>query len=265
MKQEKRISYRAGITRTPSDFLCQDGELAECINLTTDNEELKPVVQPASFMTGAPTILYIHKFGSETRYITRSGNTIQWGVKNGSAYSNTATLMTASGEAKVTSVGKCLTIADTNGLHYFLWKTNAYTAYGEMPVPDVEFFLLGGDDSAVHFEHETDIDPEEQQEAYNDLVIGIYSKNKRAVEQKKAFCMPFFVRTALKLYDGTYTHISEPILLFPSISENTHVSNASWEDGRIKKLGGDTYYSKLYYKNKSNINSDICKSIAVFV
>ena len=39
--QEHRISYKAGITRTPSDFLCQDGELAECINLTTDNEELK--------------------------------------------------------------------------------------------------------------------------------------------------------------------------------------------------------------------------------
>ena len=38
-KQERRISYKAGITRTPSDFLCQDGELAECINLTTDTED----------------------------------------------------------------------------------------------------------------------------------------------------------------------------------------------------------------------------------
>ena len=32
MEQEHRISYKAGITRTPSDFLCSDGELAECIN-----------------------------------------------------------------------------------------------------------------------------------------------------------------------------------------------------------------------------------------
>ena len=43
MEQEHRITYKAGITRTPSDFLCKDGELAECINLTTDNEELKPM------------------------------------------------------------------------------------------------------------------------------------------------------------------------------------------------------------------------------
>ena len=46
MEQEHRLTYKAGITRTPSDFLCSDGELAECINLATDTEELKPMVQP---------------------------------------------------------------------------------------------------------------------------------------------------------------------------------------------------------------------------
>lgn len=270
MKQEKRISYRAGITHKPSDFLCQDGELAECINLTTDSEELKPMVQPASYMNGAPTIIFIHKFNGESRYISRTGNTINWGSKNGSGYSGGTFMLTASGDAKITAVGKCLTIADNNGLHYFLWKTGAYTSYESIPVPDVEFFLLGSDTDAVHFDQETDVDPQTEQEVFNDLVVGIYTKNKKAIDQKKAFCQPFFVRTALKLYDGTYTHVSQPILMFPSISENTHVSRFWWEaiddnNPRIKNVSGDTYYSKLYFKNNSNINSDICKSIAVFV
>ena len=110
MEEEHRITYKAGITRNPSDFLCSDGELAECINLATDNEELKPIVQPAGYITSAediggssmdiPTILYIHKFNNEERYIGFSPTNHQgtiiypmvWGIKDGSVFKQKGTL-----------------------------------------------------------------------------------------------------------------------------------------------------------------------------
>ena len=51
-KQEKRIVYQGGVTRRTSDFLCQDGELAECINITADGEELKVIPELETKMTG---------------------------------------------------------------------------------------------------------------------------------------------------------------------------------------------------------------------
>lgn len=84
MEQEHRITYNRGITRKPSDFLCGDGELAECINLTTDAEELKPVVQPVAKIQSnnlANKILFIHKYDGEKRYITVSWRNVPRGVR----------------------------------------------------------------------------------------------------------------------------------------------------------------------------------------
>ena len=71
-KTEHRIAYKAGITRTPSDFLCEDGELAECINLTTENEELKVVPQPESMFGGVAKdpLIYVHEGSNYKNYIT---------------------------------------------------------------------------------------------------------------------------------------------------------------------------------------------------
>ena len=131
MEQEHRITYKAGITRTPSDFLCQDGELAECINLVSDNEELKPIVQPAPFITNAkdqdgvtvidiPDILYIHKFNNQDRYIFKrhgmSGSQpivyMAWGTKSGTTLTQKSKLQVDGSDLlydngmSITSVGK---------------------------------------------------------------------------------------------------------------------------------------------------------------
>ena len=45
--ERKNIAYTKGITRSPSDMLCSDGELAECVNLEVRNEELVPMEIPS--------------------------------------------------------------------------------------------------------------------------------------------------------------------------------------------------------------------------
>lgn len=313
MEQEHRITYKAGITRTPSDFLCQDGELAECINLATDNEELKPIVQPAEHITSArryesgqlismdmPTFLYIHKYNDTERYVGHIANgNMVWGQKSGSVFiqhgiltlSDNQTPLTVDSNTKITSVGKTLVVQNDSGIHYFLWKRADYTNLGPIPEQEVEFWLTceedpptasamtgtrrkgvnnTGDGRGTLFPDKNNIAfTIDKQDEYNDIIVGLYSKNVKEISKQKKFCQPFYVRTALKMYDGTYTRISQPVLMFPCITENTFgtFSRIDGPDDRADIIL-HTNSAELHYKiqtgNYSEWN-DIIKNITVFV
>lgn len=307
MKQEKRISYKAGITRTPSDFLCADGELAECINLTTDNEELKPMVQPAEKMRDVPdTLIFIHNYNNEVRYIVRDEDTIKWGTNQNGTYTpgriyvpeqhigdivipahyDDAELFSTSGSLKVTAIGKILVFSTDGSLKYCIWKPDGYKSYDSIPVPEVEFAMskqsssgdvsLFTDDTTIDWEtcvedsgNATDIiniGPDSasinDQEKYNDLILSLYSKQKKHISEKKAFCLPFFVRTALEFNDGSYMYISNPILLFPSVTRN-----ALFDISANNRIIFKTTLSYLYYRSLYDYSewNDIIKGVTVFV
>lgn len=308
MEQEHRITYKAGITRTPSDFLCQDGELAECINLATDNEELKPVVQPASYITSAenaggtsievPTLLYIHKFNKQERYICcREWNYLSqivyplcWCVKNNNTLVyqedlDDGGMIFYNNSINITSVGKTLIVYGSDGIKYFLWDNliSGYKNLGIIPDPIFDFSMYSPDITPPQYitgfaqsvissgnpEGIVDEDPvyptelmKYKEEDYNDLVVGLYSKNKKSISHKKGFCLPFFIRTAVRLYDGTYTNISQPILMMPFIYENSFVRYLNGNEFKLITL-----FCKLYFSQTRDYSdwSDIVKDITVFV
>lgn len=308
MEQEHRIAYKAGITRTPSDFLCSDGELAECINLTTDNEELKPVVQPAEYITSysgitgsnKPEFVYVHKVANQDNYIgyiPDDSNKLCYGTVNNKVYTNLDTFedfFWQPGTSKITSTGKTLIVSDSNGLHYYKWDFDniRYNDLGEIPSPNVELLLvdvssgLGGILNSGETEHRSayvrsegsyfgiltkssgSLDDWRMEdnvsiEKYNDLLVGLYKKNKKVLSQKKCFCEPFFVRVAIELYDGSFHFVSQPILMFPSITSNSY--------GTINELSHTfrvtTFGCKLHYINKSHYEewTDIVKDIVLFI
>lgn len=308
MEQEHRITYKAGITRTPSDFLCADGELAECINLATDNEELKPMVQPAEVIdTFTPIVpvlqgfhlLYVHKFNDEERYI---GYTYDSGVGHNDNYLCYAT-KTGNKEltyreleakytnsTKVTSIGKTLIVTNPDQVYYFLWKntivagvtTPDYENLG--PIPDAKFdfwmerdqrivdastgaaydvvMKLGHTGDIVRYDSDGHPESINGNENYDDLLIGLYSYNKKSIANKKKFSRPFFVRTALKLHDGTYTHISQPVLMVPFIKDNSFAMFYEYQ-----AMGLLTYYASLCFTQIQDFSdwADIIKDIVIFV
>lgn len=162
MKQERRITYQAGITRTPSDFLCKDGELAECVGLATDHEELKPVVEPKLKFTTERSngkvfiILYVHRQDGEARYIgywkgsNVATSPMTWGTENDShdglgivtdATNNMSPFYfnyDASKNTKVTSMGSILIISNDDKTCYYLWKADVYRTTA-LPLPDLTF------------------------------------------------------------------------------------------------------------------------------
>lgn len=311
MEQEHRITYKAGITRTPSDFLCADGELAECINLATDTEELKPMVQPASYITGLASVQklrYIHKLNDQEAYIIcESDNqsiSIKWGTVNSSgqyvpAQSQGAdiVLWTCTGNPQITSIGNTLIINDDNGMVYHKWDGTGYKKI-TYPIPDIHFEakMANSPDGAEDFVYNSAnvdgiLDSEvgsvpsgglpylytewsvagDQQEEYNNLVVGLYAKNLKQVAESKGFAEPFMVRAALEMYDGSYTYITNPILLFPAVTKNTKFyayGTMSAGASRIapKKLVAVTQRLRLFIKQTQSFEdySDIIKDVVVF-
>lgn len=275
MKREHRIAYKAGITRTPSDFLCEDGEQAECINLTTDHEELKVVVDPnqTNISDSGNKLLFVHKLDNGVHnYIFESstGYYLRFNSSNITGSYHSAVLNVN----QIRAIGKTIIAVLDNKLTYFLYKNGSYTCLGnDIPCPRMAFGMNGelgstvsylsytsnfkwvrGDDYVIGIDAEYHIT---DQKTYDNSVKGLYASTKQKAYSQKAFVLPFFIRYALKLYDGSYTHISNPIPMFPSTGNSCMFTVNGF------------YVHAMYavYKNLVTYNdwTDIVKSISIFV
>lgn len=295
MKTEHRIAFKAGITRSPSDFLCEDGELAECINLTTDHEELKIITDPLLKFDGARknAIIYVHETSFFKNYIclkpSGSGYTIGWFDDLGNSGDVTTENYGSDAEStiSITHVGNILVISSGTLLRYVRCEVggtgrSSYTDLGnKIPEPEVEFMVVGYNDwanrvpyvvqsSGQHGEcvktgergdNVVSIDINDgKQEEYNNLVVGLYSKCLDMVKERKRFSRPFFVRYALELYDGSYIYVSAPVMLFPCISHNCMTAFDE------NKLTMTVWCCSLYQKCKFDYSEwkDLVKGVVVF-
>lgn len=98
---------------------------------------------------------------------------------------------------------------------------------------------------------------------YLNAVQGAVSKSINYAKSKNCFCFPFFIRFALKLYDGSYARISNPIICYPTISRNLEMACSVNSTEFIAKVN----YAKLEYTASiPNIEywKDIVKELVVF-
>lgn len=303
MKQERRITYQAGITRTPSDFLCKDGELAECINLVTDHEELKPMVPVKLNKTlkSGYSLVYVFRYGDDVRYILwKTSASTQTEFQYRLYYWDGVTAddpetqeveedvyIQLSGEQfmnpKVTQMGRTLIISsqatagdNIGGLTYFLWdgsdtNNKVFKRMGN-DVPDFYVdFSLGQAGQVSYPEHYIALgenivngieipywDHDEYDPDYypnpaglkwaddggydrgKDALIGLVASRLEKVKEDKRFAFPFMARAAVRLYDGTYTHISNPFLLLPTVRNNWNIY-VSDDNGAPKKMENGWY------------------------
>lgn len=91
---------------------------------------------------------------------------------------------------------------------------------------------------------------------FRNAVQGHVAEAISWAKNKGYFCFPFFVRYAIRLYDGTYARISNPIICYPTISKNCEICYAiadkSYTDntGKLQWLGNIKRISHIY----SNFN-----------
>lgn len=105
------------------------------------------------------------------------------------------------------------------------------------------------------------IDSDNNENLFQDAVTGHVSSIINEAKEKNLFCFPFFVRYALRLFDGTYARISNPVICYPSVTGN-HLSHISSKTAYFTLYGASLKASiSIPQKEKWG---DIVKEIVFF-
>lgn len=241
----KDIKY-SGYAAVPSDYECPDGQLAQSLNLLNEDGTIKPILPPSVIVKefgSSDEVLYIHKTSATAspHYITYGEGKLSWVTQSDGVVSAAVPLRAFSRTdlKQVTSVGNTLIVLAADGIHYFLWKAdnNAYSYLGtHFPECPISFGLQGTFKSSDEFEvsfDKVDYQKDCKMTTSNDPFCKLFSDNNKKTitsavlakvnkfiseesTQKGKFIFPFFVRYAYRLYDGTLTMHSAPILMTAS-------------------------------------------------
>lgn len=233
----KNITYN-GHTAIHSDYESPDGDLALSLNLIQEDGAIHPLLPPAKTLSLSPAlrVAYIHKTSAFTHYIlcNSSTNEFSWIDKNDIDASTLLPsqfnyLYSFQGTAvyNLNSIGNTLVILGADGIHYFLWKDSSYTHLGtHFPECPISFGLQGEvvrtDKFKITFDAIKDSEISEEFSDENKTKISnqvLAQVNRFIAEEatnKGKFLYPFLVRYAYRLYDGTLTMHSAPVLMVAS-------------------------------------------------
>lgn len=289
----KDVKYN-GYSAVPSDYECQDGELAMSLNLLNEDGQLKPLSQPIPTTIGlsaSQKAAYIHETSSYKHYILLEGKKVSWlnDPTKSEGEQTPVQLVTFTGSVEIyqfSSIGNTLLVLCSDGMHYFLWKgdTSAYLNLGTtMPECSLSFGLQGEMKRTDEFEisysiHKDNIysefDDTQKASITNQVLAKINKFIAEESTQKGKFIFPFFVRYAYRLYDGSLTRHSAPILMICS-SENTprvfwfnlHGEDKTYTSARLRVVAPVHSLDYALHTNLDSLKnwSDIIKSVDIFI
>lgn len=290
----KDIKYN-GYTNRPSDYECPDGDLAASLNLLNEDGNITPIFQPKEIMTmpegSKQKIVFIHNTKPSEHYIIYDEDSSKLLWKNGQ--NGTVTEFgNFYGLSHCDAVGNTLIVFTETEMHYFLWSDNGYKNLGNrLPHINVSFGLIGHPrlfsqkDGKFTVSFAEGISEENIRSDFSEanktkVTEQIMAKlNKFIREQtidKGRFCFPFFVRYALRMYDGSLVCHSAPVLMNPSTfpaplvmwsrvhgKENYTEAN----DCDIMMVAASLDYQVLHTGDYSKLDDwkDLIKSIDVFI
>lgn len=229
-----------GITRTPSDKSSQNGQLEDAINLENVAGEMRPVYPPKK-IGNKSGLIYVHRRdGDDYMFYQIVGGIAIQKADGTVVHENIAIPFTITG---IESVGNTVIIAAGN-LYYLLYKGGTYKLLGsEIPYPIANFSMesvpillpngngefnnniIRGSITVLdavnnpNFNNFT-ISREDARDQgtknLNETVTTGLIKHIAKTMDDGMFSFPFFVRYALRMYDGTLTKHSPPFLMVPS-------------------------------------------------
>jgi len=299
----KEIKY-TGISSSPSDYECPDGELAAMLDAVTEDGSVRPLLPPKTLFTLAEgqAVKFIHKTSSYTHYIIQGAEgAVLWKDAQAETLNTLHTLTDIIG---FNAIGNTLIALCKEGMHYFLWKEDdsSYTSLGsEIPECPISFGLKAesklyskqnyGEDNdngtfTISFDEMSSDDigstftESNKQKITEQLLAKINKFINEEGNKKGKFIFPFFVRYAYRLYDGnSLSHHSAPILMIPSTKAtpiafwagNPYVGNGSVH--KSAEIDLIMFPCTLDYqplitseeKEKLKQWSDIIKSVEIFI
>lgn len=233
-----------GYTAQPSDYECQDGDLAAVLNLMPEKGALHPVSKPKKVLHLCYThlkLITIHEGAFGTHYIIYSTYFRRFYWLDSNSYAGTWTNYKQVASTvfdtyhNVACIGNVLVILTPTGMKYYVWEITGYKDLGSLPELTMQFCTGTGrtfgqyryDDlgtSGIPKSNDTGfvrvLSPynlsEANQNAVTEPLLAQANKAVAEVHDAGYFIFPFFVRYAFRMYDGSTTKASAPILMLPT-------------------------------------------------
>lgn len=250
----KDIKY-GGYTAQPSDYECQDGELSTSLNLLNEDGNIKTLFYAHKELSvhSGHEVLLIHSVPGQENIIILTGDRkdefgLSW-IKRDPALSSTmdAAQIGLKSPLKqllaISIVGNTLAVATSEGVFYILWKDDDYKYLGNRPpflpisfgaykvsdltqsssttysdVPRCTYTRYSGRYTGANMPHVawSSADDAFWSQVSNQALGLLLSSVSEKVLSNGYLYQPFYIRYAFKLYDGTYSWHSAPILMLVS-------------------------------------------------
>lgn len=243
-----------GMSNVPGDYDCGDGELASSMNLINEDGGVRGLERPVvKFrIDDGDRLLVVHKVQGGSNYIfSKVGEdgivSLYWTAVDDYNVKHEIGSASFSEIKDVAIIGNTLSVAASDGLHYILWKGGVYEYLGQRPeLPRVVFGLKNGyaADYGIDFFYEATVpaicvidessvgrlpNEDDYRELTENLYAGWLKEYGRNIREGK-MSMPFYVRYAYRLYDGSYVWHSSPVLMLPSTMQPILVTR-QYSDG----------------------------------
>ena len=264
----KEIKY-SGCSVIPADYEASDGQLSLSVNLIQDRSgSLVPILPPSTVLDDIPyTVLSLHKVAGQTNVICfDKGRRLVLFIPLENPDAGYSSVSSSATPPQIAILGNTIFISDGATSSYALWSpdSSSYIPLGAS-VPEIDIdFALGH--SLLTDETVTDTinipipegtssemvskiigslgggsvtnPPRTNTDALignlSDGVIGFVNKTLAKAHADGKFILPFMVRWAIRLFDGSYIHQSAPILMVPNSSMPPISFSPEVKDGMIE-------------------------------
>ena len=250
-----------GYAANPPELVSPDGELLHCESLSNDGSGLVPVLPPSerAKLDKNDDVLFIHQVEGQKNVVLWNGGKLYWlpyGDLHEALSSRIPLGVSADSVKQVLAVGNVLMILKDTGIEYLLWSNGGYKALGNhLPEVRLKFGLRA---EWIYRSVSLNLAPEGLNHSMAEAVKMVAEEGV----EKERFIYPFFIRYALRLYDGSLVHHSAPILMLTTSGVMPILSNVG------SSMACLTH--RLRFITSSGVDgldrwSDIIKSVDVFI
>ena len=281
-----------GLTNSPSDYDCQDGELATCLNLINEDGALHPIHQPVvaepniTLPNDSCSIRYVHNVTHENKnhshYIVNCTNSSPyswyWTEKGGDGTPHELNL----GDFKVnsvTAIGNIICFVGDKNILYAFWNKGSYNIFNKNAFNytfsvtntsgvEVDAIAQLGDDFQGCFwtssfgsqDYDNLIFEGTKPNGTKTIWNAIDSMINKAMSENGNTYFKYLVFgvVALRLYDGTYSNISNLFVLCQKESLN----NSFYYNADKETIKNTEYYkfvraSGYIHRHRINVQLDL--------
>lgn len=282
----------AGLTNSPSDYDCQDGELATCLNLINEDGALHPIHQPVvaeqniTLPNNSCSIRYVHNVThankNHSHYIVNCTNSSPyswyWTEKGGDGTPHELNL----GDFKVnsvTAIGNIICFVGDKNILYAFWNKDSYNIFNKNAFNytfsvtntsgvEVDAIAQLGDDFQGCFwtssfgsqNYDNLIFEGTKPNGTKTIWNAIDSMINKAMSENGNTYFKYLVFgvVALRLYDGTYSNISNLFVLCPK----DNLNNSFYYNADKETIKNTEYYkfvraSGYIHRHQINVQLDL--------